>query len=92
MEDCRTCKRTDVKCCPTCGRGDGCDVYHKCGEDCIGYKPMTQADRIRSMTDEELIAFIKHPCKTIKEMTYPNRNCVFRCDECIEEWLKEKVE
>lgn len=53
---------------------------------------VTNADRIRSMTDEELIAFIKHPCKTIKEMTYPNRNCVFRCDECIEEWLKEKVE
>lgn len=69
-------------------------------EPCVGcvhdatenYEPMTQADRIRSMTDEELIAFIKHPCKTIKEMTYPNRNCVFRCDECIEEWLKEKVE
>lgn len=53
---------------------------------------VTNADRIRSMTDEELIAFIKQPCKTIKEMTYPNRNCVFRCDECIEEWLKEKVE
>ena len=55
-------------------------------------KVETNADRIRSMTDEELIAFIKHPCKTIKEITYPNRNCVFRCDECIEEWLKEKVE
>lgn len=58
----------------------------------VAKKIETNADRIRSMTDEELIAFIKHPCKTIKEMTYPNRNCVFRCDECIEEWLKEKVE
>ena len=50
------------------------------------------ADKVRKMPLEELIAFIQSPCKTIKAATYPNRNCTFNCDECIEEWLKEKVE
>ena len=77
MADCTKCKHNykPSNCEPKCNRM--CD-----GES--DFKSMSNADRIRSMTDEELIAFIKHPCKTIKEMTYPNRNCVFRCDECIE--------
>lgn len=85
MADCRTCKRTDVKCCPTCGRGDGCDVYHKCGEDCIGYKPMTNADRIRSMTDEELAEHFSGLIRDTKEHEY----CQDKDDWL--KWLKSEV-
>ena len=53
---------------------------------------VTNADRIRNMSDEELIAFIQNPCKFIKAMSYPDRKCKFICDTCIAEWLKEKVE
>jgi hypothetical protein len=52
---------------------------------------VTNADRVRNMSNEELMEFIESPCKFIKADTYPNRNCVFHCDECIEKWLKEKV-
>ena len=49
----------------------------------------TNADRVRNMTDEELEAFIQSPCSIIR----PDRkSCRFLCDECIAEWLKEKVE
>lgn len=93
MADCKTCKRTDVKCCPTCGRGNDCDVYHKCGEDCIGFKPMTQADRIRSMTDEELVEFLCNydACLMCK---YSSGGCsIINCDEIgiTENWLKSEV-
>lgn len=57
----------------------------------VAKKVETNADRVMRMPLEELIAFVESPCKTIKAATYPNRNCVFNCDECIEEWLKEKV-
>lgn len=61
MAKCYDCKRTDVKCCPTCARDSyTCNVWHKCEEDCEGYEPRTQtnADRIRSMSDEELADFL----------------------------------
>lgn len=104
MENCRTCKRTDVKCCPTCGRGDGCDVYHKCGEDCIGYKPMTNADRIRSMTDEELANFLYRFNDIDEKVKFCTNKkvCIDLldkgdtlpdewCKECLLEWLKSEV-
>lgn len=55
--DCSKCKRTDVKCCYTCQKdADKCKVYHKCGSDCPEYESRikTNADKIRSMNDEEL--------------------------------------
>lgn len=52
-------------------------------------KVVTNADRIRNMSDEELVAFIQYPCNFM----YPEKKrCKFLCDECIEEWLKAKVE
>lgn len=49
----------------------------------------TNADRVRNMSDEELEAFIQSPCSIIR----PDRkSCRFLCDECIAEWMKEKVE
>lgn len=57
MEDCSKCKRTDIKCCFTCKKdAEKCKVYHHCGSDCPKheYRKITNADKIRSMSDEEL--------------------------------------
>ena len=61
MADCKNCKRTDIKCCPTCARdGYTCNVWHKCEEDCEGYEPRikTNFDRIKDMSVEELAEFL----------------------------------
>ena len=68
MTDCMKCKRTDVKCCYTCNKNtDECNVWHICGSDCPKHesRTMTNADRIRSMTDEELANTLVQdvPCK-----------------------------
>lgn len=48
------------------------------------YTPMTNADRIRQMTDEELTELIRCPhnvdgCSVVK----------LSCEECTLEWLRE---
>ena len=96
MADCKTCKRTDVKCCPTCGRGNDCDVYHKCGEDCIGFKPMTQGDKIRSMTDEELAELLDGAleiidCSICDEPQNEFGSCMGDCKNEYLKWLKSEV-
>lgn len=55
----------DKKCCFNCARsGTDCEVWHNCGGDCPGWdkKVVTNADRIRAMTDEEMAEFL---CKRI---------------------------
>ena len=47
----------DKKCCFSCARASTeCEVWHNCGKDCPGWerKVVTNADRIRAMSDEEL--------------------------------------
>ncbi len=66
------------------------EYCEKCGyikQQCECDKPMTNADRIRSMTDEELA-----------EWLYERSDCVVTldclddsCDECILKWLKEEM-
>jgi hypothetical protein len=48
---------------------------------------MTNADRIRAMSDEELADFIA-------SLDCPDRRreCNGNCDSCVLEWLKEPVE
>ena len=61
MEDCSKCTRTDIKCCFTCKKDvEKCKVYHHCGSDCPKheYRKITNADLIRSMSDEELAEFL----------------------------------
>lgn len=49
--------------------------------------PMTNADRIRAMSDEELAEFIRWDiCVKIRG---DNRMCNGMCDECVTEWLKQ---
>lgn len=98
MADCRKCKRIDVKCCPTCKRsGRNCGVWHKCGEDCVGYEAriVTNADRIRNMTDEELADVLETDCYKLMKM---ERGCIHRpnngitCKDCYITWLQKEVE
>lgn len=59
MSDCDFCKRTDVKCCATCGRdSDRCDILHECGKDCPSYIFRTNYDRIRAMGVSEMASFL----------------------------------
>jgi len=48
----------------------------------------TNADRIRSMTDDELIPIVHHyVC-----IQFPTGCPKERCDDCVRTWLKQEVE
>ena len=53
---------------------------------CQVWKPIiqTNADRIRSMTDEELVKHLSCQWKECKNLDVD-------CDKCLFEWLKEEV-
>ena len=52
---------------------------------CHGFVPKTNADRIRAMTDEELVNFFWNWCEGVE--------CKGKdCDECIEIWLKQECD
>lgn len=77
--DCRTCK-TD------CVRADGNYGYTFC--DKYTHPPMTNADRIRSMSDEELVNVV--PCP----LGFSMFRCPIerQCGPCKREWLKQPAE
>ena len=51
-------------------------------------KVITNADRIRSMSDEELAEFLRCP----REFENPAPVCfAVRCNECVAIWLKQPV-
>jgi len=56
-------------------------------------KPQTNADRIRTMTDEELAKMLDHSCPTDME---PDESCFYsddvKCVECWFNWLKQECE
>lgn len=103
MAKCNDCKRTDVKCCTTCARDSySCAVWHHCGKDCEKYVPRrnTNADRIRSFSDEELAEFLLHSqsrcycpyAKTDKCIVERGGDCTdVYAKERIKEWLKSEV-
>lgn len=74
--------------CDTCKNGNK-DCPHIClaGSD---YEPMTNADRIRNMTDEELAIIIMCPYDGTKnaDCFMEGRNCI----QCCMEWLQAEVE
>ena len=57
---------------------------------CEHYTPMTNADRIRSMTDEELAMAIMCPAEFIKS----DKVCDFShdCKDCTLAWLQKESE
>lgn len=56
--------------------------------DCPYFKPKTNADRIRNMTDEELAEWLNG----FSECLIPNGDCLDKyCDNCVMKWLKSEV-
>lgn len=102
MGNCVKCKRIDIKCCITCAKDSSkCEVWHHCGQDCPEWQSgiMTNADRIRRMTDEELaefIADITYYCRGRQNRNHCHECSLQKCgacnEICIGEWLKSEVE
>ena len=51
------------------------------------YKPITNADRIRAMSDEELAEFVSN-----RGCPDHARNCTDSCKDCTTKWLKQPAE
>ncbi|HIV96321.1 MAG TPA: hypothetical protein H9745_01930 [Candidatus Agathobaculum stercoravium] len=67
------------------------EIVVKCG----AYKPpMTNADRIRGMSDEELANFIPDwsYTKACKCDEHEFIGCDNQCEKCVFEWLKQPAE
>ena len=64
--------------------GSECDKFNQS----ILSKPMTNADRIRAMSDEELA---KVPAKFGYSCVFPQKECSESdaCEKCLLEWLKQ---
>lgn len=55
-------------------------------------KPLTNADRIRSMTDEELAAWLSHHSMACVQGKRPcPEDCVGGCEQCWLDWLKQEA-
>lgn len=53
---------------------------------------MTNADRIRQMTDEELANWLGIYCLWAIQINIPCVNSFNSCEECWLDWLKEEAE
>lgn len=98
MADCSKCNRTDVKCCNTCKKdAEKCNVWHNCGSDCTEHeaKAITNADRIRSMSDEELAEFLGGIDHTIDDCEFIVKigdEWLHDSTADILDWLQSEVE
>ena len=83
--DCRTCK-TD------CVRADGNYGYRFC--DKYTHPPITNADRIRSMSDEELEEGIRK--LSLGYEPWCDNHCKMNgdddCNRCLRSWLQQPAE
>jgi hypothetical protein len=101
MVDCSKCTRTDVKCCFTCKKdADKCKVWHHCGSDCSEHESRihSNADRIRSMSDEELAEFLPvvfdcmcNPTEKCMKNTFVRGECT-KTIKCALRWLQSEAE
>lgn len=86
MHDCNICLSgnpiySNVRCCFNCAHDPyACEVCHSCGTDCPGWKQLSNADRIRAMTDDQLSTLI---CSIGWRLSQQK--------ECLE-WLKQPVD
>ena len=74
--------------CESCGNYGISKICSECAWDSKWEpKPMTNGDRIRAMSNEELAKFLDE-CNS-QGCVYPARDCRQTCNQCIVEWLKE---
>ncbi|MPN49484.1 hypothetical protein SDC9_197105 [bioreactor metagenome] len=79
-DKCKTCLNGNPSIsCVNCG--SGFRNYHP-------YKPPTNADRIRAMSDEELAECVLGPCQFESSLCIEPRK---GCKECTLDWLKQPV-
>ena len=57
-------------------------------KECKGYIPMTNADRIRAMSDEELAEIIRCPYATYPDICRTPGTCL----DCCEIWLRQPAD
>ena len=85
--DCRTCK-TD------CVRADSVYGYTFC--DKYTHPPITNADRIRAMSDEELAVFLsmdlKQPCDYCQLADFEGACTETLCEDAMMKWLQQPTE
>ena len=54
---------------------------------CPHITPISNADRIRSMTDEELAEYLlRSPCDKVRHDDF---DCYGACEDCVSIWLKQ---
>lgn len=81
------------------GHFEKCKYAESCGyefcpcEECIDFeaKVMTNADRIRAMSDEELAKIISCP-KRVCDKIVIHVDGITDCDACALDWLKQPAE
>lgn len=89
--------------CPKCGNvithNSYFDAYYcpRCGEFIREKPPMTNADRIRAMSDEELAGFLMKlmgHAQCFAEGIFPYHPCPqnYNCKQCGIEWLQQPAE
>lgn len=99
MVSCKSCKKKDKReyadDCFACDKGDQWEAKRHRSPN----KPKTNADRIRSMTDEELAewASIREMCfiyhLLINDPDLRNKCRIYEnCKDCWLDWLKEECE
>ena len=75
-----------------CCHNDGCESYDNCTECWDSWAeynpPMTNADHIRAMTDEELSWFLGRDISGCMRET-PTCEVTLSCRECFLNWLKQ---
>lgn len=93
-----------MKLCGHCrnrGKNSRCNLYTEISnyaEKCKDFKPkkQTNADRIRSMSDEELAEFLEKIVSGNRDeigINCGNSKCEeWKCTECIGKWLQSEVE
>lgn len=100
MAKCKNCKHLKYKddgreryaWCPLIGDNPDLEFERFCG----AFKKKTNADRIRSMTDEELADFLLSDdyyidCTTCKEPENEYGICIGKCENELLRWLKSEV-
>lgn len=83
MDECKNCANMDSEYCFACDDGNQ-------------FKPMTNGDRIRSMTDEELAENLMkaYDCPKGKDCVeqMPGEDGFHQCKRCWVEWLRQECE